>query len=304
MADEREALLIRGTLDRAGRFTPGRSRSTTNVREWPVVESSDVVAELLDADGEILHRELAEVRPNIDCAPGDARQFRLQVYIELREDATAVQLRRGDLVLWRSDIAGPARLKVKLGRRRKDKIVVRSTFSEAGDNANMLVVYQWGEGRFQPVYAGPPQETLEIDLAEMPGGEDCRFAVTYSNGMRSASAATDTFAVARRGPSVTIVRPEKNAKIVAGTPVILEGGVLDRERRGGPRLSEDVVWLVDGAEAGRGLIASVDGLTEGAHEIELVYNADPGASARVEVTARASRAAPADTWGDWDPLSV
>ena len=46
-------------VDRGGRFTPQRSRSTTNVREWPVVESSDVVVELLDADGGTLHRELA-----------------------------------------------------------------------------------------------------------------------------------------------------------------------------------------------------------------------------------------------------
>jgi hypothetical protein len=212
-------------------------------------------------------------------------------------------LRRGDLVLWRREIADPAKLRVKLGRRKKDEIVLRSTFSAPGDDANMLVVYQWGEGRFQPVYVGPPEETLEIDLAEMPGGEDCRFAVTYSNGMRSASAATDMFAVARRGPTVSIARPEPGAKIVAGTPVILEGAVLDRERPGGPRSDEDVVWLVDGEPVGRGLIASVDRLAEGRHVVELVYEADPGASEQVEVTARAARVAAADSWGDWNPLA-
>jgi hypothetical protein len=300
---EREVLLVRGYLDRAGQFTPGRSRSTTNVREWPVVESSDVVVELLDADDRTLHRELAAVTPVVDCAPGDARQFRLDAYIELRDDARTVQLRRGDLVLWRREIAEPAKLRVKLGRRKKDQIVLRSTFSAPGDDANMLVVYQWGEGRFQPVYVGPPEETLEIDLAEMPGGEDCRFAVTYSNGMRSASAATDTFAVARRGPTVSIARPEPEAKIVAGTPVILEGAVLDRERPGGPRPGEDVVWLVDGEQVGRGLIASVDRLAEGRHVVELVYAADPGAREQVEVTARAARVPAADSWGDWDPLT-
>ncbi len=299
---EREVLLIRGSLDRAGRFTPQRSRSTATVREWPVVESSDVLVELLDADGGTLHRELAAVTGMVDCAPGDARQFRLDAYIELRDDATAVQLRRGDLILWQREIAGPATLKVKLGRRKKDEIVLRSTFSAAGDDASMLVVYQWGEGRFQPVYVGPPHETLEIDLAEMPGGEDCRFAVTYSNGMRSASTATDTFAVAKRGPTVSIARPEKSAKVVAGTPVILEGAVLDRERPGGPRPDEDVVWLVDGEPVGRGLITSVDHLAEGKHVIELVYAAEPGASEQVEITVRAARVPVADAWGDWNPL--
>ena len=302
MAYDGEVLLVRGTLDRAGRFTPRGSRSTTNVRQWPVVESSDVVVELLDGDGQALHRELASVTGVVDCAPGDPRQFRLDAYIELRADAAGIQLRRGDLILWRDTIAEPARLRVRLGRRKNDEIVLRSTFSPAGDGANMLVVYQWGEGRFQPVYAGPPSETLAIDLAEMPGGEDCRFVVTYSNGMRSASAATDPFAVARRGPAVTILRPEPNAKVIAGTAVILEGGVLDRERRGGPRLDEDVVWLVDGEPVGRGLITSVDGLSEGNHVVELVYAADPGATAAVEVAVRAARVPTADTWGDWDPL--
>lgn len=299
---EQEVLLIRGSLDRAGRFTPQRSRSTTNVREWPVVESSDVVVELLGADGETLHRELAALSPVVDCAPGDARQFRIEAYIQLRDDATDVQLRRGDLVLWRREIAEPARLKVKLGRRKKDEIVVRSTFSAPGDEASMLVVYQWGEGRFQPVYVGPPDDTIEIDLAEMPGGEDCRFAVTYSNGMRSASDATDTFAVAKRGATVAIARPDAGAKIVAGTPLILEGAVLDRERPGGPRPDEEVVWLVDGEQVGRGLIASVDQLEEGRHVVELVYAAEPGAREKVEITARAARNPTADTWDDWNPL--
>ena len=303
MAAEREVLLVRGSLDRAGRFTPGRSRSTTSVREWPVVESSDVVVELLDAGGKTLHRELASVRPVVDCAPGDAVQFRLEAYIELRDDATGIQLRRDDLILWRSEIAEPAKLKVRLGRRKKDEIVLRSTFSSAGDGANMLVVYKWGEGRFQPVYVGPPSETLKIDLTEMPGGEDCRLAVTYSNGMRSASAATDTFAVARRGPTVSIVGPKKNARVVAGTPVILEGCVLDRERPGGPRPDEDVVWLVDGERVGRGLIASVDGLAEGTHVVELVYEAEPGTADKVELAARTARAPTADAWDDWDPLT-
>lgn len=302
MADKREVLVVRGTLDRAGRFTPGRSRSTRSVRQWPVVESSDVLVELLDPEGRVLHRELADVRPDVGCDPGDPERFRVTAYIELRDDAAEVQLMRGDLLLWRDKIGEPPSLNIKLGRGKKRGFVLRSDYSPPGEFANMLVVYQWGEGQFEPIYVGPPLPTIEIDLTEMPGGETCRVVVTYSNGLRSASAATDAFGVPRRGPSVTIFQPTSGQKVIANTAVILEGGVLDRERRGGPRPVEDLVWRIDGEEVGRGPITSVDGVADGGHVVELIYTAEPSAATKVEIVARASRAPTADEWPEWNPL--
>lgn len=298
-----EVLVIRGYLDRAGRFTGGRSRSTRHVRQWPVVKTSHVVVELLDAKSAVLHRELAEVRPIVECEPGDARQFRVLAYVAHRDDARVVQLRRDDLILWRRTIPEPARLKAVLGQRSKDVFELELTYSEPGQGANMLVVYQWGEGRFQPVHVGPPESRLRIPRAGLPGGEACRFAVTYSNGLRSAVARTAAFRVARLGPSVQIFQPAARTAVQAGVPLILEGAVTDPERRGGPRFAEELVWRVDGREVGRGLIASVDGLEEGAHKIELVYLADPGASQAIGVNARKTRHPTADSWPDWDPLA-
>ena len=298
-----EVLVIRGYLDRAGRFTGGRSRSTRHVRQWPVVEKSDVVVELVDGKGVVLHREYVEVRPVVECEPGDARQFRVVAYIALRNDARTVRLRRDDLLIWDRVIPEPARLKARLGRRAKDAFELELNYSEPGQGANMLVVYQWGEGRFQPVYVGQPQERLRIPRTGLPGGEACRFAVTYSNGLRSAVARTAAFNVARLGPFVEIFQPAVRAAVQAGVPVILEGSVTDPERRGGPRFAQEVVWRVDGQEVGRGLIASVDGLEEGTHEIEFAYLAEPGASKTVEVNARRSRRPTANSWPDWDPLA-
>ena len=77
----REVLVIRGRLDRAGRFIPGRSRSTPNVREWPVVRESDIIifVELLDEADRVLHRELTQVRPDIGCQPGRGDQYRCRI---------------------------------------------------------------------------------------------------------------------------------------------------------------------------------------------------------------------------------
>lgn len=299
---QREVLVVRGRLDRAGRFRPRGCRSTPHVRQWPVVEDSDVVIELLDVDDTVLHREFASVRADVDCRPGAAQSFHVDAYIELRDDAVTVRLRRGDVVLWQRTTGQPATLEVSLKKRNRDRAVLGLSYSEPGDGASLLVVYQWGERRFDTVYLGRPTEELVIPLAELPGGDRCRFLVTYSDGLRSASGLTEPFDVKLRGPRITIVRPAVEASVVADTPVILEGAVLDRERLGGPRPDEDVTWLLDGERVGRGLITSVDGLPEGGHTIEMIYLGEARATARVDVVAVAPRAATAATWEDWNPL--
>jgi len=312
----REVLVLRGHLDRAGVFTPSRMRSTPHVKSWPVVEEGrrgsqyDVRAELLDERGEVLHREPASVTRVVDCAPGDPRQYRVLAYIGLREDAVDARLVRDDLVLWQQRIPEPAALELSLRQvsPRKRVASLSLAFSEpATDDAHLTVVYAWGERRFEVCYLGPAEPRLDIDLTDLPGGEQCRFLATYSNGMRSAQAVSDAFEVATTGPVVTLVRPEPGDEVRAGAPVVLEGNVVDRERIGGARADEDLWWLVDGEPVGRGPITSVDGLPDGDHVVELVYrpedSKDDLARTAVEVRAVRGRERPADEWPEWDPLT-
>lgn len=299
---QHEVLVVRGRLDRAGQFRPRGCRSTPHVRQWPVVEASDVVIELLDDDDVVLHREFASVRADIECKPGAPESFHVDAYIQLRDDAARVRLRRGEFVLWDRAIGDPAALEVSLVKRNRDRAVLGLSFSEPGDGANMLVVYQWGARRFEPVYVGPPTEELVVAMGDLPGGNRCRFVVTYSDGLRSASGLTEPFDVKLRGPRIRIVRPEIEVALIADTPVIFEGAVIDRERLGGPRSDEEVSWLVDGEERGRGLITSVDGLAEGEHTVEMVYVGEERAVERVKVIVRAPRVQTADAWEDWNPL--
>jgi hypothetical protein len=314
--NEREVLVLRGYLDRAGQFSPLRMRSTPVVRSWPVVEEAkrgslyDVRAELLDEGGEVLHREPAKVTRLVDCAPGDPRQYQVLAYIGLRDDAFSARLMRAELVLWQEQIPDPAWLDLGLRRvtSRKRSATLSFSFSDpATDEAHLMVVYEWGEGRFEPVYVGAPQERLEVDLSEMPGGERCRFLATYSNGMRSAQAVSDTFELSAIGPHLSIVRPEPGDLVTAGIPVILEGSVLDRERRGGARPEQELWWWVDGEQVGHGPITSVDALSEGGHLVELSYrpegSKEDAAGAAVEIEAVAGREPLAGDWSEWDPLS-
>ena len=169
MPESREVLVIRGRLDRAGRFTPGRSRSTPNVREWPIVRDDEinVTVELLDEANHVLHRERAQVRPEIGCDPGDTQSYRIIGYIQLRDDAATVRLMHGDLELWRERIPAAPTLDVKVTpvRATRDKpLTLRLHYSPPGENAHVTVVYKWGERLFRPIYVGKPQTEIALDL--------------------------------------------------------------------------------------------------------------------------------------------
>ncbi len=305
MAPSREVLVIHGRLDRAGRFTPRRCRSTPNVREWPIVHNRDTVVELLDRSGKVLHREPALVKPVTTCDPGDAQRFRVIGYIELRNDAAVVRLMRGDLELWRSTIPGPATLDLKLARTRTSRatpVRLGLRYSSPGRDAHVTVVYQWGARRFRPIYIGRPKREIAVDLRDLPGGDECRLVVTYSNGLRSAHAATEPFRVPRLGPSVNVVRPDARTPITARTPVILEGTAFDPEREGGPKAG-DLTWLIDGQEVATGLIASVDGLRAGRHRVTLAYRGNPGAESTTNVKVVECEVPTANDWPEWDPIA-
>jgi hypothetical protein len=232
----------------------------------------------------------------------------VQAYVELRPGAAAVRLvRDGELELWRAAIPPAPKLAISLAqtsrknvdRDRKVRLALR--YSAGGEDAHLTLVYQWGARQFRPIYVGPPAETMTLDLADMPGGDACRVVASYSNGLRSAQAATPEFRVPRLGPAVTITSPAARGFVhVAGTPLTLEASLRDDERPRGPDY-DALVWSVDGEEVGRGLVASVDGLRAGRHKVEVIYRAEPGAAASVTVSSRAPEVAAASEWEDWDP---
>lgn len=300
-----EYLVIDGRLDRSGHFDARRCRSTQRVREWPVIEESDVVVELLTADGTVLHREMARVTPELDCKPGDAERFAVLAYIGLREEASGVRLRRNDLTLWTVEIPPAPDVSIALprGRPQRDRIYqLRLRFSEPYGKAHVMLVYKWGERRFQPIYTGPPAEVLEVDLATLPGGKSCRFVAEYSNGLRSAIDATKEFSVPLLGPALSIVSPAPKTRIGSGVPLGLEAQIIDQERLGGARPDQHLAWLVDGEEVGRGPIWSVDGLDVGARQVTVRYETD-GDPVEATVEVHITRAQPdvAALWDDWDP---
>jgi hypothetical protein len=300
-----EVLVIRGMLDASGRFEARHCGSTFFVRAWPRVEASNYVVELLDRSESPLHRVFAQVTRENSCDPLESERFRVTAYIGLREDAAVVQLRAGDLVLWRREITRVPTVDVSLrgrGISREEPAVLRLKLSPPGDGAWLQVIYQWGERRFHTMQIRDPAPEVTVDLRRSPGGPACRFVVIYSNGLRSASAATRQYALGALGSTVTIWQPAARATVNVGQHLVLQGQAVDPERAGGAR-NEDLTWRVDGAVVGRGFISGVDNLAAGRHRVELHYEGAQRAQsekAEVVVNVLRSEVPHADKWAPFD----
>ncbi|MCR6492881.1 hypothetical protein [Cellulomonas sp. P24] len=319
-----EYLLIRGRLDRAGGFAPRRCTSTTHVRAWPRGTSAEeldrlgagpdpVLVEVVGDDGEVLQREIAEVRAEAVCEPGDARTFRARAYVGLHERASEVRVRRDDRVLWEAWIPGAPTVDVQLERvprrgtaRSTRTAVLALTYSPPADEelAHVTVVYRWGERGFRTVHVGPPQSTVEIPADGLPGGPACRFLVTYSNGLRGASAATDTFDWEPLAPQVTVIRPAPGEHVVAGVPVVLEGFAEDPQHPAAALEPRRLVWMIDDHVVATGPVTSLDELAAGHHDVTLVYRGEIEGEASVPVWVRKPEVPTADQWPDWDPIAL
>jgi hypothetical protein len=307
-----------------------------HVREWPEPsqrDHGDVVGETVSSDGEVLRSEAASVVHEEVCAPGEPT-WRVRVYVPLDERAVEVRLRRGERVLWSARIPERPEVRVRLraapvrGAAKEHERPPRRTrpddestpgfpggepaildieASDATDPelAFLTVVHRWGERRFSTVYIGPVERRLAISADRLPGGDACELLVIYSNGLRSATARTETFAVDPIGPVLTIVRPQTGAAFTEGMPIPLEGVVVDPENPSVATKGSTTTWLVDGEVVGTGLITSVDPLPAGSHVVELVYGSRSTeteaarASARVRVTR--SEATLPDAWEQIDP---
>lgn len=333
---DREYLLIRGRLNRADDFTPRRCGSTAFVRQWPRAEGSDVFVETVSRDGDVLRSYPALVKSERVCASGP-ESWRLRAYVPLDAEAARVRLRRAGRVLWEERIPDQPTVRVSLDarptrggakptpakhrRQRKPEddatpgfpggspavLTLDTSEPAAAGLAYVTVVHRWSERGFRTVYIGPVQRTLDIPADRLPGGRECRLIVIYSNGMRSATAATKPFALEPIRPVLRITRPADGTRLPSGTPITLEGLVQDPEYPSGPRDAERLVWTVDQREVGTGPLTSVDPLESGEHTIGLSYRFGAGSpasspSTSVRLVVAKARAIPANAWPDWQPF--
>ena len=113
-----------------------------------------------------------------------------------------------------------------------------------------------------------------VDAANIPAGNQGRFRVWASDGIHTASDASDgTFTVPNRIPTVRITRPTGLSAVVAGQTLDLGAAAYDVDS--GNMTGSQVVWLssLDGI-LGQGDSLQVASLSQGLHTITV--RADDG----------------------------
>ena len=172
--------------------------------------------------------------------------------------------------------------------------------SAPGDGAFLSVVYQWGSGKFRTLLVSDPKPALSIDSTTLEGGKRCRFVVLYSDGLRSAGAATPFFQLPLRGATVRIVSPAADAVLVEGQPLQLEAHIEDPERSDGLDSNKVVTWWLGKVLVGRGLISGLLNPPVGEHTLRLRYEHD-GTESSIPLRVKRRQADEAPAADHWQP---
>ena len=287
-----EVLCIRGRLQPDLHFVPIRCYSTTFVRRWP--EATKATLKLLNATGEVVNTgPVSLVLPpdHEDSVPYE----KATGYVALRNGADSVRLTVDGAVAWQREVLGAATLKIRLGRvTRTGKVAVAVRHSKAHDGAHLGVVLQWGKRKFRTVGVFEPSDRLELDLSEFPGSARSTLAIHYSNGMRSASAETASFALAPLAPEISIEDPALGARRSPFAPLDLMASVVDHQSN--KVIEDNIEWLIDGEVVAHGRVLTVEVRYNPPDERKAVADA-----CRISI-ARPGRNAPAPgcEWDDHD----
>jgi len=146
---------------------------------------------------------------------------------------------------------------------------VRVASTNGGCGARYLLRYSNDGGRtFRAVAPSLSETEYTVDLDTLPGGERCRFQVLATEGIRTGSAVSDVFSVARKPRQVVIVADATHTEVGQGQTVRLRGFAFSPEE--GSAAPRDLTWSSDKDGAlGVGPELVVRGLSAGQHRISL-----------------------------------
>jgi hypothetical protein len=203
--------------------------------------------------------------------------------------------------------AGPARPDVEItrptagstwGADGNQTVSWRATDSDGDRLTYRAEVSQDGD-RWLPLGAPTRSTELAVDLDSLPvEGRGWRLRVQASDGLNVGTATVGRLSSAARAPKPMILAPEDGTFVPPQTVVDLIGTAVTGAGRALPK--QNLTWLADGEEIGRGARAWAAALEEGEHEIVLraVQRGHPAGEARMKVVVGADedRDRIADSW--------
>lgn len=229
--------------------------------------------ELIDREERIITRHAcrlpAALGSGCGCCNGAAdleRAPRLEFVeaVEWSVDATSIQITRGEKQVARLDVGEAPSVELAGPRRRDDQLVLEIRARHPRSPVSLVVLFTGDDGRtWSPVSIDPPEnEPLAIPVANLPGGEACRFRAVATAEFRSASADSESFELPRAERALVIDMQESRC----GRGRVELAAMIDLRGHAGVAPHE-IIWQSDVAgELGRGYALSVE-LEAGEHRI-------------------------------------
>lgn len=233
---------------------------------------SDMQALLLNEEGELVLR--VPLSYGYYCNDSEKLpQLAVRGYIPLDERTRAIRFEYKQKILdeFRVPEARPEiNITSEIPRRvDQEKIDLKWETSYKGEASLQYKVFYTNDGgeTWQPVGNRTGEQQMQIDVKELPGGQNCRFAVQVTDGYNNASDKTGEFVIQDKPYEVFILSPLDGEVLTAGRSVLLTGQGYDPNS--GEEIQEGFIWVSsrDG-EVGKGPLVQTR-LSEGNHTIKL-----------------------------------
>ncbi len=231
--------------------------------------------ELHDQDGNPLVSQRLRLYPPLQTLDDAVLDFFVE--IPRRDDATSVVIRQDDKTLYKHTIAksDPVVTLRSLKMAAKARAVQTGTIpvgwagkGARDSSARYTLRYSNDGGRSWFLLADDlTQKEFTVDLDELPGGDECVLQVTAASGLRTATATSESFKVARKPRAIEILSPKNGDVVEASQSVSLFGFSQSLEGSGDP---DGLNWSssIDGyLGSGNQVIPAM--LTPGRHRITL-----------------------------------
>jgi hypothetical protein len=259
---------------------------------WPVpadaaVASADTPAvrvESVDQSGSIL--QASPLAVNSICAPAASSDagWIVSGHVPLVADVSRLRFVADETTVAELDVSherSPARLTWPSGQAVDGIQTITWEPPERGEASRYAVLYSSNDGEdWTPISLPLDATSCTVDFDELPGGEACRVSVLASDGVISAPAVSEPFAVTPKGVRPVIVSPAPG-DIVPTSGIILMGQAYHWEEQ--RFVSERLTWTSSSAgPLGDGEIV-IASLPSGRQLITIVEKTS-GASASVLVS--------------------
>ncbi|MCI0536188.1 MAG: DUF642 domain-containing protein [Verrucomicrobiales bacterium] len=226
--------------------------------------------QLLDNAGVVLAEYLAPLESYED---GETAEASVSRAIPMLDGARTIRLVNGATVLVELPVsAQPPAVALNPPALANGQLNLAWTATDAdGDTLQFTTQLSADDGRtWQTLTVNQSERNLSLDSTRLPGGAAVRVRTIATDGVRSAIATSDAFALPKHAPSVRITGVTDGQQMDFGAAVSAEGFGYDAED--GSLADAALTWTLDGPDArqGAGRALSLSNLSPGAYTLALI----------------------------------